>query len=294
LSLVLGMAIPNIVFASLKIVTTTQDLAAIAKAIGGDYVNVKSLTPGTRDPHYAEAKPSMIRKVFRADLLLLIGAEMEVGWLPAVLRSSRNINVQLGSKGHLDLSKHVQLLGIPDAPVDRSMGDVHSEGNPHYWLDPQNGLKIAKAVSEKLAALDKEYALYYKNNFTKFEKTLTRKIVEWQESLSYLNGKQVVAYHTSLLYLANAFGFTIIKEVEPKPGISPSASHLSGLVSLIKQQNIKWLIMEPYYEKRSADFLNRKTGIKKVVIPQSVGARDKIKNYFDLFDAIVTAFNEAK
>ena len=280
--------------ASLKIVTTTQDLAAITEAIGGKHVDVVSLTPGTRDPHFAEAKPSMIRRVFRADLLLSIGAEMEVGWLPSVLKSSRNRDVQPGSKGHLDLSKHVDILGIPSGPIDRSMGDVHGTGNPHYWLSPQNGLKMARAVSDKLVELDRKNASVYQSNFTNFETRLNNKINEWQQSLSYLKGKPVVAYHTSLLYLANAFGFDVIKELEPKPGIAPGVSYLSELVTVIKQQNIQWLIMEPYYEKRSAEFLNRKTGITTVVIPQSVGAKENIKTYFDLFDGIVAAFAEAK
>lgn len=294
ISLMLGMSSSQFALAGLKVVTTTQDLAAIAKAIGGEYVDVNSLTPGTRDPHFSEAKPSMIRLVFRADLLLLIGAELEVGWLPAVLRSARNRDVQIGGKGHLDLSRHVEILGIPSGPVDRSMGDVHGSGNPHYWLNPQNGLKMARAVSEKLIELDAEHVSDYKRNLASFETQLNSKILEWQKDLSFLNGKSVVAYHISLLYLAKTFDFKIVKEVEPKPGISPSASHLAGLVGVIKQQHIQWLIMEPYYEKRSAEYLNRKTGIKPVVIPQSVGAKKHIKNYFDLFDGIVTAFTEAQ
>lgn len=294
ISLVLFASVFNVASATLKIVTTTQDLAAIAQSIGGQHVEVFSLTQGTRDPHFAEAKPSMIRKVYSADLLLEIGAELEIGWLPAVLRSARNRDVQAGGKGHLDLSSHVDILGVPVGQVDRSMGDVHSAGNPHYWLSPKNGLKIAKAVSDKLVELDAKHADVFKKNLVVFENTLNRKLPEWQQALSFLRGKQVVSYHTSLLYLAHDFGFEIVKQIEPKPGISPSASYLAELVTLIKQQNLQWLIMEPYYETRSAEFLNRKTGIKAVVIPQSVGALPNIKTYFDLFDGIVSAFKEVK
>jgi zinc/manganese transport system substrate-binding protein len=289
-SILLGLCSSSISFASLNIVTTTADLAAIAEAIGGKHVDVYALTPGTRDPHFAEARPSMIRRVYRADLLLSIGAELEIGWLPAVLRSARNSDVQPGGKGYLDLSKHVDIIGVPTGPVDRSMGDVHAAGNPHYWLNPSNGLKMAVAITEKLSELDHNNASAYRDNLTAFETQLERKLSEWRQALAFLQGQPLVAYHTSLLYLANAFGFEIVKDVEPKPGIAPSASYLAELVNTIKKQNIQWLIMEPYYEKRSAEFLNRKTGIKVVVIPQSVGAKDNIKNYFDVFDGIVAAF----
>ena len=292
--LVSVLSVFNVASAALKVVTSTQDLAAIAQSIGGKHVVVSSLTLGTRDPHFAEAKPSMIRKVYSADLLLKIGAELEVAWLPAVLRSARNQVVHVGAKGHLDLSKYVGILGEPSEAVDRSMGDVHSAGNPHYWLNPKNGLEMARAISEKLSELDAKNIEDYKRNFVVFETSLNKKLLKWQRSLSFLKDKQVVSYHTSLIYLAQAFSFKIVKEIEPKPGISPSASYLAELVVAIKQKNLQWLIMEPYYETRSAEFLNRKTGIKTVVVPQSVGSKPQIKNYFDLFDGIVKAFESIK
>jgi len=293
-SLLMGIVSSSMAIASVKVVTTTEDLAAITKAIGGDHVDVYALTPGTRDPHFAEAKPSMIRRVYRADMLVSIGAELEIGWLPAVLRAARNGDVQPGGKGFLDMSKHVDIIGVPKGPVDRSMGDVHAAGNPHYWLNPHNGLKMAVAISDKLSQLDADHAADYQQNLASFEIQLNKKLAEWQQALAFLKGKPVVSYHTSLVYLANAFGFDIVKQVEPKPGIAPSASYLAELVNQIKQQHIQWLLMEPYYEKRSAEFLHRKTGIKVVVIPQSVGAQENIKTYFDVFDGIVAAFAEAK
>jgi len=279
--------------AALQVVTTTQDLAAIAKAVGGAHVEVHSLTPGTRDPHFAQAKPSMIRKVYDADLLLLIGADMEVGWLPALLRSSRNRQVLPGNPGYLDLSTSVSLLGKPAGPVTRDMGDVHAQGNPHYWLDPDNGRLMAQAIAKRLISLDPDNANDYQRNLTIFEQRLTNKIREWQTALALLKGDKVIAYHTSLVYLARAFNFEIVDEVEPKPGIAPSAAHLNRLIKHINDDNIKLLIMEPYYEQRSARFLQDKTGIRIATVPQSVGANPGINDYIQLFDGVVSALKQA-
>jgi len=293
LILLLVFILPLSAYAKVRIVTTTQDLSAIAQAIGGDAVDIYSLTPGTRDPHFAQAKPSMIRRVFRADLLLLIGAEMEIGWLPSLLQSARNGKVLPGNLGYLDLSLSVPLLGKPKGPVSRDMGDVHVQGNPHYWLNPNNGLLIAKAIAQRLSEIDENNAAIYQKNLNDFRVKLTNKIAHWKLSLSSLKTQPVIAYHTSFIYLADIFGFRIVNQVEPKPGISPTASHLNKLVSQINRNKIKLLIIEPYYERKSADYLKKKTGIQIVVLPQSVGAIDTIKNYFDLFDGIVDAFKKA-
>lgn len=279
--------------AKLRVITTTEDLAAITEAIGGPHVQVESLTPGTRDPHFAEAKPSMVRKLFRADLLILVGAELEVGWLPALLRSARNSKVQPGQPGYLDLSTQVELLGKAGGSVDRSMGDVHAAGNPHYWLSPENGRLMARAIALRLAELDKGHAMDFAANLKVFEQRLDARLAKWQTALAPLKGQPVVAYHTSLLYLADAFGFNIVVQVEPKPGIAPSAAHISSLIQQIKQQQIKLLLMEPYYERRSGQLLSDKTGIRVAVIPQSVGAKDGIHSYFDLFDGIVAEIRAA-
>lgn len=276
--------------AALQIVTTTQDLAALVDAIGGDHVKVQSLTPGTRDPHFAVAKPSMIRKVFRADLLLVIGADMEIGWLPPLLQSARNARVQPGNAGYLDLSSAVPILGKLTGPVSRASGDVHAKGNPHYWLDPRNGVHMARAIAARLGELDSEHAADYEQRFLAFEQTLNDKLLGWRAKLAYLENQPVIAYHRSFIYLAAAFGFRIVDEVEPKPGIAPSAASLSTLLTRIKADDIGILIMEPYYERRSARYLNEQTGIHVAVLPQSVGALKSIDSYFDLFDAIVAVF----
>ncbi len=275
--------------AVLRVVATTSDLASIAEEIGGERVSAVSLTRGASDPHYAVAKPSMIRNVYKADLLLLIGADMEIGWLPPLIQSARNSKVQPGAIGYLDLSGAIPLLGKPDGPVNRAMGDVHAKGNPHYWLDPRNGLIIAETIADRLGKLDPENAGYFKERLGAFIQKLDSKIDEWTRALDALRGKPVIAYHKSFLYLEQAFGFEIIGEVEPKPGIAPGASHLNKLVALIKESDVELLIMEPFYERRSSRYLGERTGIKVAVLPQSVGAQDGVDNYFELFDAIVAA-----
>ena len=280
--------------AALRIVTTTQDLAAIASAIGAEQVQVQSLTLGTRDPHFAAAKPSMIRKVFRADLLLVIGADMEIGWLPSLLQSARNAQVQPGNPGYLNLSSVIPLLGKINGPVSRAMGDVHAKGNPHYWLDPRNGVRMAQAIANRLGELDPTHRDKYQQRFKTFAQTMDNKLPAWRAELIPLKGKSVIAYHKSFIYLADAFGFHTVDEIEPKPGISPSAASLSGLVTRIRDDGIDLLIIEPYYERRSARYLSEQTGIRVAVLPQSVGAQPGINTYFDLFDAIVTALKNPK
>tara|TARA_R110001592_G_scaffold59620_2_gene180881 strand:+ start:3775 stop:4686 length:912 start_codon:yes stop_codon:yes gene_type:complete len=279
--------------AALKVVITTEDLAAITRAIGGAAVNVVSLTPGTRDPHFAEAKPSMIREVYQADLLILVGAEMEVGWLPSLLQSARNERVQPDNTGYLDLSLVVPLLGKMAGPVSRAMGDVHAQGNPHYWLDPRNGARMARAIADRLGELDPEQRDAYQARWLVFEQSLERKFEQWQTALAPLRGRAVIAYHTSFVYLADAFGFTITDEVEPKPGIAPSAAHLSKLIRRIKTEQIGLLIMEPYYEQRSARYLHDQTGIRIAVLPQSVGALPQIESYFEVFERIVATLSNS-
>ena len=292
LFVVLGCA-PWFVQATLNVVTSTEDLADLTQAIGGTAVRVKTLTRGTADPHFAQAKPSMIRDVYQADLLIVVGAELEVGWMPALLQAARNSRVQPGNAGYLDLSTVVTLLDKPAGPVTRDRGDVHASGNPHYWLDPNNGVLMARAITKRLSQLDNARSPEFEQRLASFEQQAHGKIAAWKAALAPLAGKAVLSYHASLMYLANAFGFRIVAQVEPKPGIAPSAAYLSQLIAQIKEQKADVLIMEPYYEQRSATYLAEHAGVRVVVIPQSVGATPEIKTYFDLFEGIVAAFKHA-
>lgn len=293
LGLTLALA-PLRAIARLKVVATTQDLAAIAEAVGGDQVQVESLTPGTRDPHFAVAKPSMIRRVYRADLLLLIGADMEIGWLPPLLQSARNPRVQPGKAGYLDLSQSVALLGQSAGPLSRALGDVHAKGNPHFWLDPRNGVRAARAIAARFGELDPEHAESYQIRFAAFEQAIGDSLRKWRAELAWIESQPVIAYHTSFIYLADVFGFNIVDEVEPKPGIAPSAASLAALVARIKREQIGFLIMEPYYERRSSRYLSEHTEIQAIVVPQSVGSQPGIETYADLFDAIVVALSATR
>ncbi len=279
--------------AELNVVTTTTDLAAIAQWVGGDDVTVEALTPGTRDPHYAEARPSMIRKVNRADLVIAIGAELEIGWLPAALDAGRNSAVYPGRDGYLDVSQSIPLLDIPEGPIDRAMGDVHASGNPHYWLDPNNGLRMAQAISARMALLDPQRANAYQARLTSFESELAVRLAVWRATLAPLSGEAFVQYHRSLTYLADAFDLRVVDEVEPLPGIAPSVSDLVALTEVMRREQVRGILMESYYDQRPATFLAEKTGAAVIALPQSVGARPDIETYFDLMEAIVGGFRDA-
>lgn len=292
------LALPFLVLSSLasaevSIVTTTTDLAAIAREVGGDLVSVKSLAPGTRDAHYLAAKPSMKLAARDADLLLAVGAELEVGWLPLVIDGSRNRAIQPGAAGYLDLSTTVTLLDVPTGPVDRSMGDVHPNGNPHYWLDPRNGIVIGNAIAQRLGEIDPTNAERYRNQAEAFAGRVNENYAKWREAASFLEGRKLISYHRSFTYLAAAFGFEVVGEVEPIPGVDPTARHLRDLVSRIQAESIAMLIMEPYYEQESAAFLQRSSEIAVAVIPGSVGGLSGVETYTDLFDRIVSILSEA-
>jgi len=287
------LTLSSFAHAEVAIVTTTTDLAAIAREVGGDLVSVKSLAPGTRDAHHLAAKPSMKLAARDADLVLAVGADLEIGWLPLVLDGSRNWAVQPGAAGFLDLSTAVTLLDIPSGPVDRSMGDVHALGNPHYWLDPRNGIAMGHAIAQRLGVLDPGNAARYREQAEAFAKRVDEQLSEWRDTLGPLRGRKMISYHRSFPYLAAAFGFDIVGEVEPIPGVDPTARHLRELVDRVQAEKIAMLIMEPFYEQESAAFLQRSTDIAVAVIPASVGGLPGIETYTDLFDQIVSIISNA-
>ncbi len=275
--------------AQLRVVATTADLAAIAAEIGGDALSARALTKGASDPHYASARPSMIRRVYRADLLLAVGADLEIGWLPAALQAGRNGRVLPGRPGYLDLSQSVRLLEIPAGPVDRSMGDVHAAGNPHYLLDPARGVLAGRAIAARLRAIDPANAAAYDRGLRSFEAALAAGRTDWSARMAPLRGRKAIAYHRTFTYLADAFGFAIVGQLEPLPGVAPTASHIAGLIARIRAERIGLLIMAPYHERRSAALLERQTGIRVAVLPHAVGSVEGVRTYGGLFDAIVTA-----
>lgn len=270
--------------AQLKVVTSTTDLADIAKQVGGTKVSVSHVSEGYQDPHFAEAKPSFILKMRDADVFAFVGLDLEIGWMPLLLQGARNQKIQMGGSGYLDASQVINVLDRPSGNIDRSQGDVHPLGNPHYWLDPENGRRIARMFRDKFSQLDPGNAALYDNNEKDFESRLNAAERAWQTQLAEIKGKPVVAYHTSWKYLAEYTGMNIVGFMEPKPGIPPSPSHLAGLILQMQRTGAKAILMEPFYNRKDADFVASKTGAKVVILPPSVGGlrNQSTDDYIDL------------
>lgn len=271
-------------YAQLKVVTSTTDLADIARSVGGAKVRVTHVSEGYQDPHFAEAKPSFVLQLRSADVFAFVGLDLEIGWMPLLVQGARNPKVAPGGSGHVDVSQAIDVLDRARTRVDRSQGDVHALGNPHYWLDPENGRRIARLFQQKFSALDPKNAAEYARNARTFEEKLNAAEREWQRDRAVIRGKPIVAYHTSWKYLAEYTGMNIVGFMEPKPGVPPSPSHLAGLILQMKRTGAKVIIMEPFYNRKDADFVASKTGATVVVLPPSVGGlRDrKLDSYVDL------------
>ena len=279
--------------AKLKVVSTTQDPAAIARAVGGERVSVLALAKGYQDPHFLDAKPSYMVELNRADLVMAIGLELEIGYLPSLLAGARNPKVMPGQAGFLDLSTAITPLDAGTA-ADRAKGDVHPSGNPHYWLDPENGRKMAQAIAAKLTALDPEGKDAYAARLAAFETELDAKKAAWAERLAPLKGKPIVTFHASWSYLAKAYDLNVVDYVEPKPGIPPSASHTVDVIKRMQADGVKIILVENFYDGRVPKLISSKVpGSSVVTVPNSVGGEDSIKSYFDLMDRITSALATA-
>jgi zinc/manganese transport system substrate-binding protein len=270
--------------AAIKVIATTEDLASIVREIGGDRVTVEALARGYQDPHFVEAKPSFILKLHSADLLVVVGRELEVAWLPPLITQSRNAKIQPGGPGYLDASLAARILDIPTGQVTRAMGDVHPQGNPHYWLEPGNGRRIAQAIQQKLTALGGGDAAYFAQRYADFDRRLTEAEQRWRTMFAPYKGLEIVTYHRSWPNFADAFGLEVIGYVEPKPGIPPSPAHTLALIQEMKRQNIKIILVEPYFDLKTPNSIARETGAKVLVMTPSVGGVKEVTNYFELFD----------
>ncbi len=275
--------------AKVNIVTSIPDFASIAGEIGGDKVDVLSLAKGYQDPHFVDAKPIYVTRLNRADILVYNGLDLEVGWLPVLITGARNSNIStLNSEGNVDASVFItNILDLPTGPIDRSMGDVHPRGNPHYMLDPRNGIPVAKGIAAKLSEVDPENASYYEVNYEKFATLLNLKIKEWDEELAPYKGTEIVSYHKNLEYLSDWAGFKEVGFVEPKPGIPPTPSHVADLIKKMKSMDVKLVIASNYYPQKTGSLIADQTGAVFLSIPTQVEGQDGINTYIDLFDAIV-------
>ncbi len=272
--------------ATLNVVATLPWIGSLASDMGKEKINVTTLVKPNQDPHYVEAKPSMILEVRRADLLLFNGLELEIGYLPVLVESSRNPKIQPGTSGYFDCSQFVEVIEKP-AAVDRSMGDVHPLGNPHYHLSPRNIYRVAGGIAEILAAANPENAGFYRANLSAWEGRFKEKEKQWMEYP--LRGKKFIPYHKFFEYLAHEFGFKILGYVEPKPGIPPSAGWVEKIIELAKKMKPDAILTTPYYGTREVTFLSQKSGVKYIVVPHDVGATPACKDWFSLMDQVLAA-----
>ena len=268
---------------TIKVVTTTTDTKSIAEMIGGNKVSASSIATGYQNPHFVDPKPSYIINLSNADLYVTIGLDLETGWSPQLLSSSRNQKIQKGSPGYVDASDGVTLLQVPSS-INRGEGDIHIYGNPHYWLDPLNGKVIARNIANGLERIDPSNKTFYETNLNNFFIQVDSKMKEWQTKIAPFKGSKIIAYHNEWVYFETRFVLKIVDFMEPKPGIPPSPSQLVKVINEIKSNSIKVIISSPYFTTSSSDVVAKQTGAKELTLATSVGAFSTVKNYFDLFD----------
>jgi zinc/manganese transport system substrate-binding protein len=275
-----------------KVVATTPDLAAIAREIGGDAADVTALAKPTEDAHFVDAKPSFVVTLNRADVLIEGGAELELGWLPPLMENSRNPKIAAGAPGHVVASEGIKMLEIPTT-FDRSKGDIHSKGNPHFLTDPINAKIVAANIAEHLAQVNPASAALYKANLAKFDAKVDAKLKEWKQELAPYAGAKIVTYHKDFPYMAERFGLQVVENLEPKPGISPSPAHLAQVIQTMKSANAHVIIVQPFQNEKTAETVARQTDAKVLMIPQQPGALGSDKTYFDMIDHMVTTLANA-
>jgi ABC-type Zn uptake system ZnuABC Zn-binding protein ZnuA len=279
--------------APLRIVATTEDLAALAREVGGDRVSVVALASGRQDPHQVDPKPSFISALSGADLLIVVGRELEVAWLPVLQTGSRNGKVQVGGSGYLDASIGVKILEIPTGQVTRAMGDVHAQGNPHYWLDPANGRIIARSIRDKLTQLVPADRAYFDQRYADFDERLAAAEHHWDAALAPYRGAKLVTYHRSWPNFMERWGLEVIGYVEPKPGIPAPPSHIIQLVEEMKRHGARLIVVEPYWSLRTPASIASRAGAEVLVLAPSVGAAAGVTDYIQLFEYNVTHLVEA-
>lgn len=268
----------------LMVVTSTTDMAALAQEVGGDRIEVESIAKGYQDPHFVEAKPSFLLRLRHADLLIHVGLQLEIGWLPPLITQSGNPRIQMGAQGNLDASRFAEILEIAQGTVTRAEGDVHPLGNPHYWLDPDNGRRIARGIANKLAYLDPGNSAFFQQRFQDFDKRLSVAEQKWDADMKPWRGRKVVTYHRSFPNFAKHFGLDVIAYVEPRPGIPPTPGHTIEVIQLMKRENCKVVLVEPYFDLKTPQSIGREAGAQVVVYLPSVGGEKQATNYIELFN----------
>ena len=283
----LGLAAPSGAHAVFRVVTTTEGLAALAREVGGDRIEVQSLSRGVQDPHFVDANPILAVKLRAADLLVDTGLDLEVGWLPPLVQQSRNAAIQPGGARRLTAAEAVPVLDVPTGPVDRSRGDLHPGGNPHFLSDPRRALQVAQALSLRLTRLDPAGAAVYADRTATFTRRVEEALGRWRAALAPLKGRKVLTHHRTLTYLLDWTGLVSAGELEPRPGTPPPPAHLAALVELARSQGIKAVLVEGYYDPRSAELVSRLSGARQVTLPGDVGGDPLARDYLAYLDLVV-------
>ncbi len=271
----------------LRLVVTLSDIGSIAQIIGGEAVQVDVLARGTEDPHFLDARPSFVRLLNKADVLIEGGAGLESGWLPPLVQNARNKKIVPGESGLIVANHGLPMLDVP-AVLDRSQGDVHPSGNPHYMMNPELALRAAKNIADGLAAVDANHAGEYQTRFAEFSKKLEENEKRWKEQLKGCEGTKVITYHKSFDYVLKHFGLNLVNTIEPKPGIEPSPSHVTHLIQDTRKAGVKLTLAETFRPHKTGEKIAKEIGAAYVILPLTVGATDAAKDYFSWMDEIVS------
>ncbi len=282
------------VLAELKIITTTTTLKSLVEKVGGKFVTVESITKGPQDPHFVEAKPSYMVKLRRADLIVSVGLDLEVGWLPNIIRGARNPNLIKGKPGHLKAGQLIEPIEVPKGSVSRAQGDIHGFGNPHFLLDPDRAIQVGQGISEKLTELDPKNKSGYEKNFSTFKNKTLKLTRDWELRVAESGIANIVTYHKTLNYFLQRFKINLSGSIEPQPGIPPTAKQIIALIKKIKKDKVVCILNESFFEKMAAERLKKDTPVTVKVVATEVGATPQAKNYFELVESLVSAVESCK
>ncbi len=278
-------------FAKVKIVTTLSDLNAIVKEVGGDKVDSMHLAKPSDDPHQIEPKPTFLRNLSKADLLFLVGMDLEI-WLQPLIDSSHNMKIQKGQNGYVDCSTVISPKEVPTTRVTPELGDVHPLGNPHYWLDPNNALLIAELAYNKLSQVDSSNEKYYAENLSRFKNKINEKIKIWKEKIGSVSNKKIVCQHSSWIYFTDFTGLEIVGYVESRPGIPPTAKEIMNITNLMNEKGCKCIICESYQNKKFPNMVASKIQGKVISLPASTGAVKGTETYILFIDYLINKLTE--
>ena len=289
-ALALSLFVASSAHAQLRIVTTTTDLGDFARSIGGAEVRVDTICRGAQDPHFVQARPSYMVTLSRADLVIAVGLDLEVGWLPALIAGARNPDINPGRRGYMETATAISPLDVPRGPVDRSGGDIHARGNPHFWLDPLQAKLAARAIMERMAELDPGGADAFRSNLRAFDERIDRAMARWTKVMAPYRGTKIVSYHRTFNYFHNRFGLVDVGYVEDRPGIPPAPAHLARLIRQVSADSVPVIFHEIYYDRAASDVVGKRAGARVLVLPTSVGAVSAASSYERLIDHIVSTF----